>query len=62
MNPLGLNAFELATLAEAIRITDAQPLTHISPDDCQRCGGYGCDECRNCPCPRKECQRKRDAG
>jgi hypothetical protein len=42
----------LADLDEAIRITNAQPVEHIDSDLCQRCGGYGCDQCRDCDCPR----------
>jgi hypothetical protein len=43
----------------AMRITDAEPITHVSPDTCSRCGGYGCDECDDCQCPAKACERKR---
>jgi len=46
-------------LREAIRITNARMVEHISPDNCQRCGGLGCDDCRDCQCPRNTCKRKR---
>jgi hypothetical protein len=42
---LWLCAEDRATLAEAIRITNAQPRERVTPDDCNRCGGLHCDEC-----------------
>lgn len=57
--PLGLTPSELATLEQAIRIVNARPVEHVDRDTCQRCGGYSCDECATCDCPRDECRRRR---
>lgn len=64
MSPFQPQSFDETTiltpeLAEAVRITNAQIVTHVSPDLCQRCGGEGCNDCRDCPCPRNDCKRKR---
>ena len=37
-------------LAEAIRIGNERR-DHITPDNCQSCGGQGCGECRTCDRP-----------
>ena len=54
-----LTPLDKALLNEAIRKTNAQLVEHISPDTCQKCGGLGCNDCRDCPCPRNSCKRKR---
>jgi hypothetical protein len=60
MTALGLNATERATLDDAIRLVEAreeaddrrlarlQERGHITPDDCDRCGGSGCLACIEC--------------
>lgn len=37
-------------LAEAVRLTKAQPVAHVSRSTCGVCGGQGCDQCRYCDC------------
>ena len=59
MNPLKPTNSEMDSLQVAIRITNTQPIEHVSPDNCTRCSGYGCDECNDCQCPRKACQARR---
>ena len=36
----------LDDLREAMRITAAEPVEMVTPDDCQECGGNQCDRCR----------------
>lgn len=64
MSPFQPQSFDETTLitpelAEAVRIANRQIVTHVSPDVCERCSGHGCDQCRDCPCPRNACKRKR---
>ena len=61
MSPFQPQSFDETTpeLAEAVRIANRQIVTHVSPDTCERCSGHGCDQCRDCPCPRNTCKRKR---